>query len=535
MGNKILHETAIQDIISLMRDGVERTDRMISSGSRKNSISKYSSITKAASDLTLVTPVLCSTAISKESAMMITKAIERKNVALYQMLFSAYSITHAEDAISHLQQFHTNLDIDKMNLDKFIDTMDNLQESAEYSYISPATVKAIHEQYLSRSNEYAESDIDESSISKFREINTYSGTTVIAVNEDADDRAQKERHHNADYRQKEDFETRELTSSRLDREQRERAHDADLLQKDQFHADDMNQKELERRQKETFHTDDRTDRDLDRQQKKRFHDDDLKQKDLDRAYRTQRDSELDQQNLDRMRQSASQSRQQQIQYQLLPSDVKKANELQPSLMIVNFYCNDKDKDLNIAQQFVCGVKAKLYPVDPEVVMTKIITKNKNNDVLLSLIKVTTGEISFVKDFLFAIDDAKIDTIAKSKKKSGAAAFRALEKRALKSKLRKGLRSNNMYKNVAALVISQEEVEELQKYSNVNVMDPKVIVPIMDELALLYFIVVDELSESISFLESGSYEYETYTFSALEKEATDSNYKKVVNLLTKVSR
>lgn len=135
----------------------------------------------------------------------------------------------------------------------------------------------------------------------------------------------------------------------------------------------------------------------------------------------------------------------------------------------------------------------------------------------------------------AIDNAKIDTLAKSKKKSGSAVFRALEKRALKSKLRKGLRTNNYYKNVAALVISQEEVEQLDKYNNVNVMDPKVMVPIMDELALMYFVVVDEVSESVSLLISGSYEYETYTFASLEKEAGDTNYKKIVNLMTKMNR
>ena len=508
MTSPIFHETVISDIVDLMKNGVDiADDLMVRKPSTRQSISKYSSVTKAASELTMITPVVCSSSISKESAMMIAKALERRNVSMYQMLFSAYSITNAPDAIAHLKQFHTNLDIDKMNLDKFIDVMDNLQESAGYSYIDNSTVKAITESCNAHMYDEPSDDINESSLTQFREVSTYSGNKIVSVNE-----AEKHGHdwQDVDYvGQPKDKRTGDYL--------RDPASGAPLI--GQTPPEDFKDNISYQKIKDDRVKADRNDYWTSKKFNRDIENDKIKQKQDD--YRNH--------------QTGMAQQRQQITSQLLPSDVKKANEMQPSLMIVNFYVNDANRDLNIGQQFVCGVKSKLYLTDPDTVMNKIITKNADSDVLLSLIKVSTGEISFVKDFLLAIDNAKIDTLAKSKKKSGSAIFRALEKRALKSKVRKGLRTSNYYKNVAALVISQEEVEQLDKYNNINVLDPKVMVPIMDELALMYFVVVDELSESVNLLISGSYEYETYTFSSLEKEAGDSNYKKIVNLMTKVAR
>lgn len=66
------------------------------------------------------------------------------------------------------------------------------------------------------------------------------------------------------------------------------------------------------------------------------------------------------------------------------------------------------------------------------------------------------------------------------------------------------------------------------------MQPRIICPIMEKLNLLYFVVVDETAESISIMTDGDTEYETYSFTSLEREAGDGAYKKVVNLITKMS-
>ena len=540
MTPEIFRENVMGDIIDFLKTGIEDGDRLLLKSNTKKSIAKANSVTKVASDLTMVTPVGVSSAVSRDAALMVAKALERRNVAMYQMLFSAYSITNASDGISHLQQFHTNLDVDKMSLDRFMDMMDGIEESSAYAYVSQSQISYIHEQYKAGMNNAPESDINESSLMGYKQIQSYSGPRVIAVQE-ADGRGNPTFNKNFvgdnpltdahmpggdnfnDYLQ-----LQRLADNReIERAKAQQARNNYDQKERQIEAQKQNAEDGLKFEK-TKHDDDREDRkaQLDYQ---KTHD---KERD---EYTRQRDDIRDRQYNDKMRQSGSQQRNNAIQNMLLPSDVKKANEMQPSLMVVNFYYCDEDRDMGIAEQFVCGVKSKLYLVDSELMCNKIITKNADADILLSIIKVSTGEISFAKDFLLAIDNAKIDALSKSKKKSGSALFRALEKRSLKSKIRKSLRANNCYKNVAALVASMEEVEQIRKYNNVDVMDPKVIVPMMDKFALLYFVVVDEVSEAVYLMISGSYDYEVYSFTSLEREGGDANYKKIVNLMTKLNR
>ena len=65
------------------------------------------------------------------------------------------------------------------------------------------------------------------------------------------------------------------------------------------------------------------------------------------------------------------------------------------------------------------------------------------------------------------------------------------------------------------------------------MNPRVVVPIMEKLNLLYFVVVDNTAESVNILTDGETEYESYSFTALERESGDAAYKKAINLITKI--
>ena len=57
---------------------------------------------------------------------------------------------------------------------------------------------------------------------------------------------------------------------------------------------------------------------------------------------------------------------------------------------------------------------------------------------------------------------------------------------------------------------------------------------MEKLNLLYFVIVDESAESVKLFIDGATDYEVYNLSSLEKEAKDDGYKKVLNLMTKMT-
>ena len=440
MGYNAIHETVVADIFDTIKDGIRIAGDVVNPKSAR--VRNSSSLARATSGLTLAFPVICTNTLPIETASMISKAIERKNVSMLQMAFSAYNITNAKDAVEHLSKFHKNLNLGKLDLDTFMDTMEMLGES----YVYPEDIKAVTEDCKRNLNYVLDDSISESSLLEYSEVDRYGQKIVV-----------RDPHRY-------------------------------IKEADEEDADD----------------------DVDNKKERN---------DLERVHR---------------RQDASDSQRQQLQAMLSPSDVKKANEMQPTMMIVNFYVNDKDRDLNVAQQFVCGVKSKLYSIDTNDITNKIITKHVDSDVLLKLVKVSTREISFVKDFLLGLDEAKLNAMSKSKKGSGSRIFKALERRAIKGKIRKSLRLENSAKAISTLVISQEEAEELRKYDNIDVLQPRVIIPIMEKLNLLYFVVVDTTSEAINILTDGESEFETYSFTALEREAGDSTYKKVVNLLTKIA-
>lgn len=474
MGYESIHETVVADILETIKDGVHLVDGVVKPKSANVRMS--SSLARATSGLTLVFPVVITNTLPIETASMIAKAIERKNVSMLQMAFSAYNITNAPDALEHLAKFHKNLKLGHMSLDDFMDTMEMLDESTT---ITITDKNAVNEDCKRNINFVLKPSINEKSLMSFKESTVYGQTYVTEARKDS-------------------YESRKVNADLLSRLQKERQHKEDR-------ADVAAKLDVD--------------------------------KERNAISRDKNDIDRDKLDLD-SRKALGQASDQMRQYyasQLLPSDVKKANEMQPSMMLVNFYVNDADRDLNIAQQAVCGVKSKLYAVDSSDIINKIITKHIDSDIVLKLVKVSSREISFVKDFLLGIDDAKLDSLSKSRKGSGSRIFKALERRALKGKIRKSLRLENSAKAITSLVISSEEAEDLKKYNNIDVMQPRVIAPIMEKLNLLYFLVVDSTSEAVHMITDGDDEFESYSFTALERESGDSSYKKVINLMTKIAR
>ena len=470
MGYNQIHETVVADIFETLRDGIKLVGDTVNPKTAK--VRNARSIARATSGLTLAFPVICSNTLPLETATMIAKAIERKNVALLQMAFSAYNITSDSDAISHLSKFHQNLNLGKMDLDSFMDAMESLSES---SNIYPNEIAAIKEDCKRNLNFILDDSINERSLLEYSEIHTMGRESIIYE-------APRPKDLSGNPLSDDDMENMAYDNTGI-------GHSKEDIR---WYYDQKNKEEKQKLDTIKVNNDAR----------------------------------------DKYRQ-ASQNKNDQFTKQLLPSDVKKANEMQPTLMIVNFYVNEKDRDLNVAQQFVCGVKSKLYAIDSSDIINKIITKHVDSDVLLKLVKVSTREISFVKDFLLGIDDAKLDSLSKSRKGSGSTLFKALERRALKGKVRRSLRLENSAKAISTLVISSEEAEELRKYENIDVMNPRTIGPIMEKLNLLYFVVVDTIGESVNMLTDGETEYESYSFTALERESGDAAYKKAINLITKV--
>ncbi len=526
-----LHETVISDIYDTIKKGI--------SDIRKSSsrIGRSSSLARATSGLTLVFPVLCTDTLPLDAATMVSKAIERKATSMLQIALSAYNITNATDAIEHLKNFHTNLDIDDLTVDKFIDIMDSVAEGTIFR-ISESDKRAIYEDCKRNINYYFMNDINPISLNKFvdkgnngsiriikeapNSIDDYNDGYNQGLYDAHDERDQKR----FDYQQDNDKKNYDYRKSQDNRNQANKDREYKYKQKNDQRNYDYKRSQDNRNQENK-------DRDYEYRKNQ-----DTKQNKLNQdKFNYQKDRDKKRDNVDnlQMRQQASNDMGDRFQKMLIDSDVKKANEMQPTLILVNYYVNNSDRDLNIAQQTVAGIKAKLYPIASVDIISKLITKNADSDIILKLVKLSTREISLVKDFLLGAEDAKLDALGSSKKNSGYKIFNALERRAGKSKAFKFGRMDNAYKAITTLVITSEEAEEIKKNSNLDVSKTSSIIPIMTKLNLLHFVIVDTTSEAVAILTDGDNKYEMYSFANLEREASDTNYKKVINLMTKVAR
>ena len=215
------------------------------------------------------------------------------------------------------------------------------------------------------------------------------------------------------------------------------------------------------------------------------------------------------------------------------SDVKKANELQPTILQVNYTQKKDNGDIEL-RTFLAGVKSRLVAVGSTDIVERLVAKTKTKINFLNFIRATTGEIGFFKDFLFAIDQAKLDSKNAVKKGEAAAIWNCLAARAAKNNSNKLKKLGNDASAITVLVVSQETVNymkavhkfDLEKLANTKM--------ICDVYNLMGIIIADDSIEAVKTYYVGNNSYETLAYSYMEKENKNSDYKKIINLMGKMN-
>lgn len=221
---------------------------------------------------------------------------------------------------------------------------------------------------------------------------------------------------------------------------------------------------------------------------------------------------------------------------VLNAEYKKANELMPTMMVVNFIQKGENGSASFTTTAVIGVKCKVYPVSSTDIYNRLTSKVADKNVLNSFIRATTNEIAFFRDFLFAIDKAKTDAMSYGKNATSNKLWKVLERRSTKSKFRRALKMTNDATAITTLVLTANDAEILKKEYNFDIENVSVCRKLLDAFNFMCIVIANESTDVASFLyDTGDDNFEKLTFSNLEREASDNGYKKIVNLLTKMNR
>lgn len=459
-----LHETVVKDIVDVISD-IKNFDQIDWINNRNST----GSIAKRASNLVLVFPVIVSSGLSMETAMIINKAIERKCCSLLQILFSSMQFANTDNLIDYLRKFHTNLDLKSgMDLDEFLGIMDKMVDEGTV-IVNKEMYESIKED-MHNIDYHLSTDFNPVSINDYKIVNNYFGESSVVCEADS----------------------RNLNTGIYD--------DKDLIAA-------MN-KSINKR----------VDKSIDKAFKKGIN--------ISNNITNRIDNNKD-------KNMSAKDATDYFTKQLLDNDIKKANELMPTSMIVNFIAtNDNGETERVTG--IIGVKAKMYPVDSIDICNRLSSKIKDRNGLFNLVRASTREISFFKDLAFAIDKAKLDAIYMASDSNNAKMFKVLERRAAKNRFSRLIKKNDA-SAITSLVLSQYEVEYL-KQMNINMEKSYNARSILEAYNLMDIVIADESLEIAKFIfDDGDGVYETLTFDALEKQSNDNTYKKVVNLVSKINR
>lgn len=472
----------LKKVLSLMDLDFDELKRGITgtiNGTSSTGFKMNSNIAKEAKGLTAVFPVLVSESVSVEQAQMIAKAAERKYVTMFQMLFAASQITDAKSAQSYLKKFHNNitssLDLSDMTVDDVIDFANKLDEEVQTTALTNARIteatKAVLEDLAFNENYTKVLAENLNPVS----LNNYKVKTVFG-----DYKATQVSEAGDDY-----YTVQDRTDS-TEWEGR----------------DDNNGNVYKQRTNTTSRRMPITARDRA-----------ATLKDKNATLKDKADI---------------------ISKQIVTTDIKKANEATPSLMIINFVTQADGRDNEIVNTAVIGVKCVIHYVPSSEMMNRMVLKNTDRRGLLNFIRATTGEIQFFRDFLFAIDRAKIDAVAKTSKGSNSRIWKMLEIRANRAKMNTTARADNAScAAITMLVLSKAEVDIIKQSYRLDLSKASTMLSVMKGYNFIGVAVIDEVNEKVDFLyDDGTKNFETISFMSLEREQGAGEYKKMINTLVK---
>lgn len=186
-------------------------------------------------------------------------------------------------------------------------------------------------------------------------------------------------------------------------------------------------------------------------------------------------------------------------------------------------------------RFTVGVRAVLHPIPSDEII-KFIPKAKfDMSPLIRLAQLTTGEISFVKDFVLGVDNIHKDmhnpTAGKGK---------------WYAKLKELTRTNNAAKVIplatgkmptATLLVSMEDVDEMLRLTKgkFDLREPGIAKMVVESLSLMNLIIVDEATDRLWWYEDTHTGYALYSVSDLDEANKGLSEKDLLKVMVAVNK
>lgn len=458
---------------------------------------RYSSIARQSMEGTLQFPVLVSRSLDIDTAQIISKALEREFASFTQIVLSMnpyLDLKKDKDVAGYLRRFHQNTGTVKSSINDL--TLENacvLSDAKEDIDALFVTCEGATRKVIGDNRKQLESILEHINMNKLNDMYKPQDPVV--------------RFKNGDLSQYYNNRIQPLTEAKVERtvKRATNGRGEDITTKTIIDPDAAEKLKFER---EKFA----------HQQKK---------DDLDRANKALQSK----QNKQKMRldEINAMSR---TGVKLSDNDAKKANELVPTMMTISLNVKE-DGNFGGTINFMLGVKSILHPLNSDEMINNLVAGCKNSNKFFNFIRWTSGETSFLKDFILNISEIKTDVYNKSAGSSHWWTTLKRRKTWAKNKHRLMVLAGGGKRILpnATIVVTMEEVEYIKSNYGFDLMDLSMVDKIMKEYFLLSFVVVDSSLEVAHFLFDGQMNFESVSFKGLEKENNNKNdFKEVMKMV-----
>ena len=217
----------------------------------------------------------------------------------------------------------------------------------------------------------------------------------------------------------------------------------------------------------------------------------------------------------------------------IDSDVRKANEMQPTLMHVRILHERPTSDKSEYVDFIVGVKATIHPIATEDMINHLVAILQDRGKIFELVRWTTGEISLFKDLIFNIDAIK-DEIKGVRSGKSSKWWTILKQIKAKRRMNHWTMREPILPN-ASLVVSMEEADYIKANYGFDILEDETGKKILNALNIISFSVVDTASEVVHTITDGDSSYTINTFKGLEKDTgnAERQFKDILKAVNKL--
>lgn len=555
----VLNEDALSTISEIIKKEREERKKQQKENGRKyigTSISKY------VNNLTMSFPMMCDSSVPADTATMINIANEHYVAELLKQMFQSMSIK-GDDAIEILSSFYKGLNPRGMSAEDMVEFLDRLVDEKLLGESSKSDItieKAKIRDFLNESVKYLSTpqklfpveSFSENSVNDFKYYGKYDrivkeATTRRQSNNDnrpvdtgndarnsanaAYNKEVRSRNQETRAQREEERRAKQEKDRQADRDRARKYEDEDRARRQGFENND----EIRRQNDEIRKQNDEIRKQAEeaRKAEKRAEEKAKRAEEAERAQRdkARREEEVEDRLRDQLQRTADSNNRLNKDILLNNRDIKKQNQMPPTLIQINFVDVVND-GVKIEKSFLAGVKSRLIAVDPSEFVERFgnnATRTKGGK-LFNFIKWQTGEISIAKSLAKLFGEMAKDARKNAQDKGASRMWDLLKARSTKNKVNAATRSSNDATSITGIILAQETVNYLRTSYDFDLERPKNAKDIMDAFNLMSIFIADEANEVVKFIYDGNGDYEFLSYGALSKETRERDYKKAINIL-----